>query len=62
MATEAEHLILRGLSLIIRASFSPNEPVAQAKHFASLQNDIAPWLTDYADEIAKPTTAVDRRH
>jgi hypothetical protein len=54
MATEAEQLILRGLSLIIRTSFSPNDPTAQAKHFMSLQNDIGPWLTDYAVEIAKP--------
>lgn len=57
MATTAEQLILRGLNLVIRATFSPNEPEAQAKHFIGLQNDIAPWLTDYADEIAKP--AVD---
>lgn len=57
MATTAEQLILRGLNLMIRASFSPNEPEAQAKHFIGLQNDIGPWLKDYADEIAKP--AVD---
>lgn len=57
MATSAEQLILRGLSLVIRASFSPNEPVAQAKHFMTIQSDIGPWLHDYADEIAKP--AVD---
>jgi hypothetical protein len=57
MATSAEHLILRGLNLVIRASFSPNDPINQAKHFAALTNDIAPWLTDYAAEIEKP--AVD---
>jgi hypothetical protein len=57
MATSAEQLILRGLNLMIRASFSPNENAAQARHFMSLQNDIGPWLKDYADEIAKP--AVD---
>lgn len=57
MATSAEHLILRGLQLVIRASFSPSEPRAQAKHFIALQADIGPWLSDYADEIAKP--AVD---
>ena len=56
MATSAEHLILRGLNLVIRSSFSPNEPVAQAQHFKSLTQDIAPWLKDYADEIAKPAT------
>lgn len=42
---------------MIRATFSPNDPVAQAKHFAGMQQDIGPWLRDYADEIAKP--AVD---
>jgi hypothetical protein len=57
MATSAEQLILRGLNLIIRASFSPNGDAAQAKHFVSLQADIGPWLSDYSDEIAKP--AVD---
>ena len=57
MATSAEQLILRGLNLIIRASFSPNEPAAQAKHFMSMQADIGPWLSDYAAEIEKP--AVD---
>jgi hypothetical protein len=53
--TPTEQLLLRGMHLIIRASFSPNDPVAQAKHFASLTQDIAPWLQDYADEITKPT-------
>jgi hypothetical protein len=57
MATSAEHLILRGLSLVIRASFSPNDPAAQAKHFMQIQSDIGPWLKDYAVEIEKP--AVD---
>ena len=57
MATSAEQLILRGLNLVIRASFSPNDPVAQAKHFAAVTGEIGPWLKDYADEIAKP--AVD---
>jgi hypothetical protein len=57
MATSAEHLILRGLQLVIRASFSPAKPDLQAKHFIALQADIGPWLSDYADEIAKP--AVD---
>jgi len=57
MATSAEQLILRGLHLMILASFSPNEPAAQAKHFMALQNAVGPWLKDYADEIAKP--AVD---
>jgi hypothetical protein len=57
MATSAEQLILRGLNLVIRATFSPNSPEAQAKHFLGMQNDIGPWLKDYADEIAKP--AVD---
>lgn len=57
MASTAEQLILRGLNLVIRASFSPNDGVAQAQHFLRLQNDVGPWLKDYADEIAKP--AVD---
>jgi hypothetical protein len=48
----------------MRASFSPNEPAAQAKHFLALQSDIAPWFQDYATEIAKPAvdftiTAID---
>ena len=54
MATSAEQLILRGLNLILRASFSPNDPVAAAKHFKNIQADIAPWFMDYADEIEKP--------
>ena len=57
MATSAEQLILRGLNLVIRASFSPNDPAGQAKHFAALTQDIGPWFEDYAEEIAKP--AVD---
>lgn len=57
MASSAEQLILRGLNLVIRASFSPNDPVGQAKHFSALTSDVGPWLKDYADEIAKP--AVD---
>lgn len=57
MATSAEQLILRGLNLIIRASFSPNDPAASAKHFAGITQDIGPWLKDYATEIEKP--AVD---
>ena len=54
MATTAEQLILRGLHLMIRSSFSPNSPEAQAKHFLGLQNDIGPWFKDYADEMEKP--------
>jgi hypothetical protein len=54
MATSAEQLILRGLNLMIRASFSPNSPEAQAKHFMGIQADIGPWLADYAEEIEKP--------
>ena len=56
MATQAEQLILRGLNLVIRTSFAPNDPTLQAKHFMSLQTDIGPWLADYAEEIAKPAT------
>lgn len=57
MATSAEQLILRGLNLVIRASFSPNDVGGQTKHFAALTQDIGPWFRDYAEEIAKP--AVD---
>jgi hypothetical protein len=42
------------LHLVIRACFSPNDPVDQAKHFAAMTQDIGPWLTDYAAEIEKP--------
>lgn len=55
MATQAEQLILRGLSLLVRTTFSPNDEIAQTKHLIRLQADIGPWLTDYAAEIAKPT-------
>lgn len=51
--TEAERLILRGLSIIMRASFSPNDPEAQAKHFAGMQRDIGPWFTDYVKLFEK---------
>jgi hypothetical protein len=54
MATSAEHLILRGLQLVIRATFSPGEEIASKKHFIALQRDIGPWLSDYVDEISKP--------
>jgi len=57
MSTTADQLTLRGLSLLVRASFSPNDAAAQAKHFADLTKDIAPWFKAYAEEIAKP--AVD---
>lgn len=57
MATSAEQLILRGLHLIIRSSFSPNDPERSAAHFMRLQNDIGPWMVDYAAEMEKP--AVD---
>lgn len=57
MASSAEQLILRGLHLMIRTSFSPNEPAAAAKHFMMLQQDIGPWFKDYATEMEKP--AVD---
>lgn len=53
MATPAEQLILRGLHLMIRASFSPNEPVAQTKHMLQLQADIGPWFTDYVVVMEK---------
>lgn len=54
MATESEQLILRGLNILMRTQFAPNDPAAQAKHFANLTADLGPWFTDYATEIAKP--------
>ena len=57
MATSAEQLILRGLHVIMSASFSPNDPEKSATHFVRMQKDIGTWFADYAEEIAKP--AVD---
>lgn len=45
--TPAESLILRGLSILMRATFSPNNPEAQMKHSVRLLNDIGPWFADY---------------
>lgn len=56
MATTAEQLILRGLHLVIRTAFVPNDQAAAQKHTVALYQDIGPWLKDYADEIAKPAT------
>lgn len=60
MATQAEQLILRGLHLIVRTTFAPNDPDAQAKHFVGVQADIGPWFRDYAEEIAKPASDEDQ--
>lgn len=38
----------------MRASFSPNEPMAQAKHFAAIGQDLGPWFKDYVDVIEQP--------
>lgn len=57
MATSAEQLILRGLHLMMRATFAPNDPVKAARHAMGLQADIGPWFTDYVTEMEKP--AVD---
>lgn len=57
MATTAEQLILRGLHLIMRSTFTPNDPERSATHFMRLQQDIGPWFADYAVEMEKP--AVD---
>ena len=46
---EKQDLILRGLHLLIRVSFSPNEERARMNHLIGLQKDIGPWLSDYAD-------------
>jgi len=45
-------LILRGQHILMRASFSPNSPEAQAKHFVLLQNDITGWFNDYPAIVA----------
>lgn len=45
-------LILRGQHIIMRASFSPSDPAAQAKHFVHLQNDISGWFNDYPTIVA----------
>lgn len=37
------------MHILMRASFSPNDAVAQAKHFMQLQADIGPWLSDYVN-------------
>ncbi len=53
MATQAEQLILRGLHLLMRVTFTPNEPERAAKHMVGIQQDIGPWFSDYVKEIAK---------
>lgn len=58
MATQTEQLILRGLHLLMRTTFSPNDEAAKAKHFVGVQQDIGPWFKDYAEEIAKPATDI----
>ena len=56
MATQAEQLILRGLHLLMRTTFMPNDEARAAKQLIGVQNDIGPWFTDYAEEIAKPAS------
>jgi hypothetical protein len=53
MPNPAESLILRGLHLVMRASFSPNDPVAQAKHFMGMQTDLGPWFSDYVKVMSE---------
>jgi hypothetical protein len=55
MATQAEQLILRGLHLLMRVTFSPNDAERAAKHMVSIQQDIGPWFSDYVEEMKKPT-------
>lgn len=57
MATSAEQLILRGIQLLLRTTFAPNDQIAATKHFVALQQDIGPWFADYVTEMEKP--AVD---
>jgi hypothetical protein len=53
--TEAEHLILRGQHLLLRAAFVPNDQEKRVKHVIALQADIGPWLADYATIMEKGT-------
>lgn len=48
-------LTLRGLHLLIRATFAPNDEARRMKHLLGLQNDIAPWLQDYVHVMDDPT-------
>lgn len=45
--TDAEKLILRGLHIMMRTTFAPNNPAKQAEHMVQLQQDIGPWFVDY---------------
>jgi hypothetical protein len=56
MATKAEQLILRGLHMLVRLNFAPNDEARAAKQYAALAQDIGPWMTDYVEEIAKPAS------
>jgi hypothetical protein len=56
---DKQDLILRGLHILIRTSFSPNDQQAQMKHFVGLQKDIGPWLSDYAAAFAPQETTQD---
>lgn len=50
--TPTEELILNGIHILMRATFSPNETTAQAKHFQSLQKDISAWMGGYSATMA----------
>ena len=52
--TTGEELILRGLHLLIRISFMPNDERRRLAHLEGLQKDIGPWLADYATAIGAP--------
>lgn len=56
MATQAEQLILRGLHLLMRTTFMPNDEVRAAKQLVGIQQDVGPWFSDYVTEIAKPAS------
>lgn len=63
--TKEEKLILRGIHVLMRASFAPNDPERQAKHFVALRDDIGPWFTDYAMIMSgevnpDPTSGADK--
>lgn len=56
MATQAEQLILRGLHLLMRTTFTPNDETRAAKQLIGIQQDVGPWFSDYVVEIAKPAS------
>lgn len=44
-------LQLRGIHLLLRATFAPNDEARRMQHVIGLQNDIGPWFKDYVDAL-----------